>query len=135
MLKWMWPLPGDWRRMMSICASTSSGCQLCGVSLMRLVNRHSKETIDLQVAKLPSSAYYALASVLYTGARPKRNKGGVAEIGIVPLWCRSCGLLRTQKQNMVRVDGCVPTFYVGELCCLLPNKREILQTTSIMKLL
>ena len=36
---------------------------------------------------------------------------------------------------MVRVDGCVPTFYVGDLCCLLPKKREILQSTSIMKLL
>ena len=104
-------------------------------AVMRLLNRHAKETIDLQVAKLPSSAYYALASVLYTGPRLKRNKGGVTEIGIVPLRCRSCGLLRTPKQNIVRVDGCAPTFYVGELCCLLPKKREILESTSIMKLL
>ena len=43
-------------------------------AVMRLLNRHSKETIDLQIAKLPSSAYYALASVLYTGAKLKRSK-------------------------------------------------------------
>ena len=104
-------------------------------AVMRLLNRHAKETIDLQVAKLPSSAYYALASVLYTDARLKRSKGGVTEIGIVPLRCRSCGLFRIPKQNIVRVDGCVPNFYVGELCCLLPKKREILESTSIMKLL
>ena len=79
-------------------------------AVMRFLNRHSKETIDLQGAKLPSSAYYALASVLYSGARLKRRKGGVTEIGIVPLRCRSCGLLRTPKQNMVRVEGCVPAF-------------------------
>ena len=102
---------------------------------MRLLNRHAKETIDLQVAKLPSSAYYAFASVLYTGARLKRSKGGVTEIGIVRLRCRSCGLLRTPKQNIVRVDGCAPTLYVGEVCCLLPKKRESLQSTSIIKLL
>ena len=104
-------------------------------AVMRLLNRHSKETIDLQVAKLPGSAYYALAGVLYAGARLKRRKGGVTEIGIVPLRCRSCRLLRTPKQNMVRVEGCVPAFYLGELCCLLPEKREILQSTSIMQLL
>ena len=39
------------------------------------------------------------------------------------------------KQNIVRVDGCAPTFYVGEFCCLLPEKIEILHGTSIMKLL
>ena len=83
--------------------------------VMRLLNRHAKETIDLQVGRLPSSAYYALASVLYTSAGLKGSKGGVTEIGIVPLWCRSCGLLQTPNQNIVRVDGCSPTFYVGEL--------------------
>ena len=41
----------------------------------------------------------------------------------------------TPKQNIVRVDGCAPSYYVGELCCLLPKKRQILQSTSIMKLL
>ena len=104
-------------------------------AVMRLLNRHSKETMDWQVAKLPSSAHYALASVLYIGTRLKRSNGGVTEIGIVPLRCRSCGLLKTPKQNIVRVDGCAPSYYVGELCCLLPKKREILQSTSIMKLL
>ena len=104
-------------------------------AVMRLLNRHSKETVDLQVARLPSSAYYALASVLHTATRLKRSNGGVTEIGIVPLRCRSCGLLRTPKQNIVRVDGCAPSYYVGELCCLLPKKRQILQSTSIMKLL
>ena len=44
-------------------------------AVMRLLNRHSKETIDLQVAKLPSSAYYALSSVLHTGTRLKRSNG------------------------------------------------------------
>ena len=104
-------------------------------AVMRLLNRHSKEATDLQVAKLPNSVCYALASMLCSGARLKKNYGGVTEIGTVPLRCRSCGLLRTPKQNMVRVEGCEPAFYVGESCCLLPKKREILQSTSIMKLL
>jgi hypothetical protein len=104
-------------------------------AVMRLLNRHSKEATDLQVAKLPNSVCYALASMLCSGARLKKNYGGVTEIGTVPLRCRRCGLLRTPKQNMVRVEGCEPAFYVGESCCLLPKKREILQSTSIMKLL
>ena len=104
-------------------------------AVMRLLNRHSKQAIDLQVAKLPNSACHALASMLCSGTRLKRNYEGVTEIGTVPLRCRSCGLFRKPKQNMVRVEGCVPAFYVGEACCLLPKKREILQSTSIMRLL
>ena len=104
-------------------------------AVLRLLNRHSKEAIDLQVARLSNSAWYAPASMLCRGAMLRKNKRGVTEIGIVPLRCRSCGLLRTPKQNMVRVEGCVPAFYVGVLCCLLPKKHEILQSTSIMKLL
>ena len=104
-------------------------------AVLRLLNRHSKDAIDLQVARLPNSAFYALASMLCSGAMLEKNKGGVTEIGIVPLRCRSCGLLRTPKQNMVRVESCVPAFYVGVLCCLLPKKHEIVQSASIMKLL
>ena len=104
-------------------------------AVMRLLNRHSKQAIDLQVAKLPNSACHALASMLCSGTRLKKNYEGVTEIGTVPLRCRSCRRLRKPKQNMARVEGCVPAFYVGEACCLLPKKREILQSTSIMRLL
>ena len=45
-------------------------------AVMRLLNRHSKEATDLQVAKLPNSACYALASMLCSGARLKKNKRG-----------------------------------------------------------
>ena len=100
----------------------------------RLLSKRTKEAVELQTAKLPDSAHHALA-ILFDRGRTRKPRG-VTHVGAVPLRCSNCKLfLRAPFQNVVRVDGSNPPFYVGETCCLLPKKRLILKRASIMKLL
>ena len=107
------------------------------LSVHRRLSRHARDVCDFQITTLPPSFFHSLAAYLYLEAlqKTKHFVRGVSHLGIVPVNCKKCGVRRSIKQNILRINGSNPVFYVGEECCVLPMKRRILQRFSGMKLL